>query len=83
MKIVTTTSARKNIKDLVDRVKYRGEIFGIGRRHSIDAILIRFPSLYNEEVSDITNVNAYSKSFDFLESEPDLYSLSDVKKRHD
>src|SRR3989344_77059 len=39
MKIVTTTNARKNIGAIIDRVKYRGEIFGIGRRNSIDAFI--------------------------------------------
>lgn len=30
--------------------------------------------------SDITNINAYSNSFDFLKNEPDLYTISNVKK---
>lgn len=82
MEILTTTSARKRIKDIVDRVKYRGEVFAIGRRNSIDAVIIGFPRIYNPEVNDITNINAYSKSFDFLESEPDIYSADDLKKRY-
>lgn len=80
MKIITTTAARKNIKQIVDRVKYRGEVFGIGRRNSIDAVMVQFPASYNKEVNDITNINAYSKSFDFLATEPELYSAADVKK---
>jgi hypothetical protein len=82
MKVITTTNARKHIKQIVDRVKYRGEVFGIGRRNAIDAVLIQFPSTYNADMNDITNVNAYSKSFDFLASEPDLYSIADLKKRY-
>ena len=82
MQIITTTSARKHIKSIIDRVKYRGEVFGIGRRSSIDAVVLKFPDVYNVAVNDITNVNAYSKSFDFLKNEPDLYSVSDVKKRY-
>ncbi len=82
MKIVTTTNARKNIKIIVDRVKYRGEVFAIGRRNSIDAVVLQFPSVYNKDTNDITNVNAYSKSFDFLADEPDLYSPADVKTRY-
>lgn len=78
MEIVTTTVARKRIKDLVDRVRYRGEVVGIGRRRSIDAVLIRFPDAYRKSVNDITNVNAYSRSFDFLAGEPELYSPADV-----
>ncbi|MEK7068807.1 MAG: hypothetical protein AAB947_00315 [Patescibacteria group bacterium] len=82
MKVLTTTVARKEIKTIVDRAKYRGEVFGIGRRDSIDAILIGFPRAYSNEADDITNVNAYSKSFDFLADEPDMYSTADVKKRY-
>lgn len=82
MEIVTTTKARKHIKSIIDRVKYRGEVFCIRRRDSIDAIVLKFPEMYNAAVNDITNVNAYSKSFDFLRDEPDLYSLSDLKKRY-
>ncbi|MSU55186.1 MAG: type II toxin-antitoxin system Phd/YefM family antitoxin [Candidatus Taylorbacteria bacterium] len=82
MKIVTTTNARKNISAIIDRVKYHGEVFGIGRRDSIDAVVLKFPEMYNSAVNDITNINAYSKSFDFLKGEPDLYSLSDLKKKY-
>ncbi len=81
MKILTTTEARKNISELVDRVK-QGEVFGIGRRNSIDALMIQFPSHYNKKLNDITNINALSHSFDFLQEEPELYSMADVKKTY-
>ena len=82
MKIITTTTARSTIKQIIDRVKYRGEVFGIGRRHSIDALLIQFPSNYNPDLDDITNINTYSASFDFLKREPELYSIEDLKKKY-
>jgi len=82
MKIITTTNARKNIGEIVNRVKFKGEVFAIGRRNSIDALLIQFPHVYNKELNDITNINAHSKSFDFLAREPELYSLSDLKKKY-
>lgn len=82
MKIITTTAARKKIGHIVNRVKYHGDVFAIGRRHSIDALLIQFPQVYNREVDDATNVNAHSKSFDFLHGEPELYTASDLKKTH-
>ena|SRR3989344_871317 len=82
MKVLTTTNARKSIKEIVNRARYRGEVFAIGRRNAIDAVLIGFPQDYNESLGDITNVNAYSKSFDFLAKEPDLYSVADLKKRY-
>ncbi len=82
MKIVTTTNARKDIKDIINRVKYRGEVFGVGRRNSIDALIISFPDVYNKDVNEITNINSYSKSFDFLGKEPELYSSLDLKKKY-
>ncbi|MBI5654260.1 hypothetical protein HZC53_01200 [Candidatus Uhrbacteria bacterium] len=82
MKVVTTTNARKNISRIIDRVKMHGEVFGIGRRNSIDALIIQFPSNYNKDLNNITNINALSKSFDFLNEEPELYSLVDLKKRY-
>ncbi|MFA6294960.1 MAG: hypothetical protein WC666_00860 [Candidatus Paceibacterota bacterium] len=82
MKIITTTLARKNISKMINRVKYYGEVFGIGRRNSVDAILIKFPNAQNDEMNEITNINANSSSFDFLKEEPDIYSLSDLKKKY-
>lgn len=82
MKIITTTIARKNIGKMLNRVKYFGDVFGIGRRNSIDALLIKFPSAYNEELNDITNINANSKSFDFLANEKEIYSAADLRKKY-
>lgn len=82
MKIITTTTARKIIGNLLDRVKYSGEVFGIGRRNSIDAILIQFPNDYNKDMNEITNINTNSRSFDFLSKEKEIYSLSDLKKKY-
>ena len=82
MKVLSTTNARKGMKEIVNRARYRGEVFAIGRRNAIDAVLIGFPQAYNDDVNDITNVNTYSRSFDFLEGEPDVYSVSDLKKRY-
>lgn len=82
MKVVTTTQARKNISSIIDRVKMHGEVFGIGRRRSIDALIIQFPSAYNKELNEITNINALSHSFDFLNDEPETYSMADLKKKY-
>lgn len=82
MKVLSTTNARKNIKEIVNRARYRGEVFAIGRRNVVDAVLIGFPQCFNDQLNDITNANAYSRSFDFLANEPELYSVSDLKKRY-
>ena len=82
MRIITTTKARKNIGNIINRVKYFGDVFAIGRRDSIDALLIQFPQSYNDGLNDITNINANSKSFDFLAKEIEIYSISDLKKKY-
>lgn len=35
-----------------------------------------------DEFDEITNLNAQSASFDFLKDEPDLYTLSDLKRHY-
>ena len=82
MKIITTTKARQNIKEIINRVKYKGDVFAIGRRNSIDALLIQFPNDYNTDLDKITNINAFSRSFDFLKKEPNLYGVKDLKKKY-
>lgn len=36
--------------------------------------------MYDKDVNEITRMNASSESFDFLEDEPELYTVSDLKK---
>jgi antitoxin (DNA-binding transcriptional repressor) of toxin-antitoxin stability system len=82
MKIISTTEARKKIADLVDAVSTGGANFVIGRRDAPEAVLIKFPSMYRADVSDMTNVNTYSNSFDFLKDEPEVYTVADIKKKY-
>jgi hypothetical protein len=82
MKTITTTNARKQIAKLIDTVCKTGDVFAIGRRNQPEVLLIKFPSEYNAVVNDITNVNTYSESFSFLDKEPELYSVSDLKKSY-
>lgn len=42
----------------------------------------RSATYVNKTLNEITNLNAHSRSFDFLEREPELYSASDLKKRY-
>ena len=82
IKTISTTKARANISEIIERVKLHGEVFVFGRRNNPEAVLVKFPDMYNSHLSDITNINAYSGSFDFLAQEPDLYTLSDIKKKY-
>jgi len=81
-KIISTTEARKNIAKLIDVVREENAVFLLGRRNIPEAVLLKFPSEYRTEVGDITNINAYSESFDFLKDEPEIYSVTDLKKRY-
>ena len=82
MKTITTTNARKQIAKLINTVKDTGDVFAIGRRNQPEVLLIKFPTEYNAALDDITNINTYSESFAFLEEEPELYSVADLKKRY-
>lgn len=82
IKTLSTTEARARIADLVNIVSTSSKSFVIGRRNRPQAVLIAFPVFWNDKLSEITNINAYSRSFDFLENEPDIYSINDVKKKY-
>lgn len=79
MNTISTTQAREHLGEYLDELA-RGEsqAFVFGRRNEPEAVLIKFPTFYNKKVSDITNVNSYSKSFEFLNDEPEIYSTKDL-----
>ena len=70
------------MQKIVNRVKKRGGVFAIGTKKTIDAFIIQFPTNYKRNLNEITSINTNSRSFDFLKREPDIYSLSDLKKKH-
>jgi antitoxin (DNA-binding transcriptional repressor) of toxin-antitoxin stability system len=80
MKEMSSTNTRKNISVIIDHVKTTGEPFVISRQGRPEVMIIKMPSNFNNKFSEITNINTYSQSFDFLKSEPDLYSIEDIKK---
>ena len=82
IKTLSTTEARARLGDIVSEVHASGIGVVIGRRDAPLAVLVSFPDAYNRNLSEITNINAYSKSFDFLADEPELYSKSDLKKKY-
>lgn len=78
MKALPLSIARKEISEIIRRVQESNEAFVIGRHNKPEAIIIKFPSTFHARLGDITNINAYSASFDFLADEPDLYSAHDI-----
>ena len=82
MKVISTTFMRKNIAEIVDDVKSNNSVVAVGRRNRPDVLVIKFPENLNKKLTTITNVNANSASYAFLKDEPDIYSLSDLKKKN-
>ena len=82
IKTLSTTEVRGNISNLVSIVSESRRSFVIGRRGVPEVVLIPFPAFWNGKLGEITNINTYSKSFDFLEREPDIYSIKDIKHKY-
>lgn len=80
MKTLPISIARKEINTLVQKARETGATFVIGRHNKPEAVIMKFPDTFNPHLDEITNVNAYSSSFDFLKEEPDLYDRTDVKE---
>ncbi len=78
MKILSTTETRKHISNLVTHIRETGTMVAIGRRGRPEVLMMRYPLEYNNTFSDITNISTYSRSFDFLAEEPELYTLDDL-----
>jgi hypothetical protein len=75
-----TSEARKCLGDIVNEVKYKKIIISLGRRDEGEVYIIPKPEL-NEELP-VTLINSASPSFNFLDEEPDIYSLNDLKKSY-
>ena len=82
IKTLSTTKLRENISDFIDIVATSGKSIVLGRRNVPEAVLIPFPNLWNGKLTEITNINTYSKSFDFLNDEPEIYSVKDIKHKY-
>jgi hypothetical protein len=80
MKHYTTTEARKHLSEIVNQVRYQKIIISIGRRDEEEVLVV--PKVTLDEAIPISEINAQSASFQFLEEEPDIYSLKDLKKRY-
>lgn len=82
MKTIATTEARKNLSELINKVRYTNTPVAIGRHNKGEVLLIKFPQKVNPLLDEMTNFNQYAGSFDWLEEEPDLYSARDLTKQY-
>jgi len=79
MKIISSSNARQFISNIISEVVETGKSIVISRHDEPEVAIIKFPREYRKDFSDISNLNAYSKSFDFLKDEPEIYSRKDLK----
>jgi hypothetical protein len=80
MKIISSSNSRKYISNIIADVRETGRPVVIARYNEPEVVIVKFPREYKKDFSEISNLNAYSTSFDFLKDEPDLYSRNDLKQ---
>ena len=68
---------RKHLGELIHLVKYRHRIIQLGKNGKADVLRVGMPQLEPEVC--VTVINASSFSFAFLDAEPDLDTLDDLK----
>lgn len=82
MRHYSTTEARRNFSSIIEQVHYLKVIVSVGRHGESEVLIIPKPEIDTDTDMPISAINANSESFDFLENEPDIYSLNDLKKRY-
>jgi len=90
IKKISAMKARQNLGSLMNSISLKGDEVIIERAGKPMVAMIpvkRFFELTKQklEMSEdlpMAEINANSGSFDFLEDEPDLYSIDDLKKRY-
>lgn len=75
-----SSEARKHLNEIINKVKYEKIIISLGRHNKQEVLIVPKPE--TQEEIPISEINSTSSSFSFLEKEPDLYSLKDLKKRY-
>lgn len=78
--VYSITEARQKLGDLISQVRFGKAPIALGKNRRIEALLVPTPK--PEAQVPITELNAKGRAFEFLASEPDLYSLSDLTKRY-
>ncbi|MFT5179896.1 MAG: hypothetical protein ACI9GH_000265 [Candidatus Paceibacteria bacterium] len=78
MKTVSIEEAQKNIDKLIKYVNETNDTVIVGKKGSGEALLSKIPNNSDKE----TNIGAFFGAFDFLNDEPDIYTIDDLKKRY-
>ncbi len=80
MRVIPVTEGRKRLGELMDLVRYQKTIVALGKNGKAEALLVAIPGRGLD--FSITEVNAASSSFDWMDDEPELYSRADLKNRY-
>lgn len=78
--VYSITEARQKLGDLINQVRFGKATIALGKNRKVEALLVPTPK--PEAKVPITELNAKGGAFDFLAGEPEMYSLSDLKKRY-
>lgn len=81
MNVYSTTQARSNFSELINKVTYEKQVIVLGRNNKKEVLMVPYPQI-DEGDLPLSEMNAASASFDFLDSEPELYSFKDLKKQY-
>ena len=79
MQMISTTVARTQLGEIINKVKYQKVIIALGRNNKAEVLVTPVPDTSEIPISEL---NAASPSFDFLDDEEDLYSIKDLKKKY-
>lgn len=79
MDVYSISEGRKILGELVNQVKYQKKVIAIGKNGKADALLVSYTS---DEDIPMDEMAMDAGSFSFLEKEPDLYSVDDLKRKY-
>ncbi len=78
MQVYSISEARTMLGELVNQVRYQKKTIALGHAGRAEVLIVAFAA----DEAPVTDINAASESFSFLEDEPNLYSVNDLKKRY-
>jgi PHD/YefM family antitoxin component YafN of YafNO toxin-antitoxin module len=78
---VSPVQAIQQWNSLLAEIKNKKQIIAIKNNKETEALLIPKPQYVDIE-HEISRINANSPSFEFLNDEPEIYSISDLKKKY-
>ena len=79
MRTYSITEGRRKLGEIVDRVRFQKVTIGLGPRGKAEVLIVPTDGVD----IPIGEMASGSKSWAFLDEEPDLYSRKDLRRRYD